>query len=483
MRIRLLLLNLLLVPAVQAQGVMQPLAIQGIQQQDPAAVRTRALGGAFTASGGASPEALLLNPAGLSEMSRPALAVAGLWQSRKWAETQHWNPNRYYAGISLYFSDPETYQSDALSSPDWTHAQDALYPAFAGGVLPFSVGGRNGAVGVAWHLVADLSDYDRNDNVLDPYIGQFRPVPVDRPNPGEEIDVAWSSFERQREGAIRALSPVVAMQLLPDVHVGLRLSWWNGSSDDIQRQRSRGQFLLREDAHDYSFAAANGSIEWNGSSEYSGWTAAGGLRWSKEVMGLGVVYQLPVRLTRSIRYEGVLIDRNGQASSHTVQEEEEITLPFQFTAGASFRPATTLMLTLDYFIHHYEAMEVQTPAGSGLLRQETSASAGTLTDTRLDWEPARGVRLGLEWELRAQWFVRAGFRQDPQPFQIEGFGLLGQTARGNAFSGGLGFPAGPVALDLTYDLQRLLYQDRWESNVDYNRIRKHNLLFGATYRF
>ena len=71
MRIRLLLLNLLLIPAVQAQGVMQPLTIQGIQQQDPVAVRARAMGGAFAASGGGSPEAMLLNPAGLTSISRP----------------------------------------------------------------------------------------------------------------------------------------------------------------------------------------------------------------------------------------------------------------------------------------------------------------------------------------------------------------------------------------------------------------------------
>ncbi len=483
MRIRLLLLNLLLVPAVQAQGVMQPLAIQGIQQQDPSATRARAMGGAFAASGGNNPEAMLLNPAGLADMARPALSVAGLWQSRNWAETQHWNPNRYYAGISLYFSDPATYRSDALSEPDWSHAQSAFYPAFAGGAFPFSLGDRAVTVGVAWRLVADLSDYDRNDNVLAPYIGQFRPVPVDRPNPGEEIDVAWSSFERRREGAIRALSPAVAMQILPHVHLGFRFSWWNGSSDDIQRHSSRGHFLLREDAHDYSFTALDGSIEWNGSSDYSGWTAAGGVHWKTDVLGLGAVYQLPIRLTRSVRYEGAYVDLDGNASRHTLEEEEEITLPFKFTAGASFRPAPTLMLTVDYFIRHYEELEVRTPAGEELLRRDSPADPETLSYLRLDWGPVRGTRIGLEWEIRNHWFVRAGFRQDPQPFRIEGFGLLGQTARGNAFSAGLGLPIGPALFDLAYDFQRLLYQDRWESNVDYNRIRKHNLLFGATYRF
>ncbi len=483
MRLRLLLLNLLLIPAVQAQGVMQPLAIQGIQQQDPSAARARALGGAFAASGDSGPEALLLNPAGLIGMSRPALSVSGLWRSRNWAETQHWNPNRYYAGISLYFSDPEAYRSDALSAPDWTHAQETFRPAFAGGAFPFSLGGRKAVVGIAWSLVADLSDYDQNDNVLDPYIGQFRPVPVDRPNPGEEIEVTWSSFERRRAGTIRAVSPAVALEILPRVHFGLRFSWWRGASDDTQRHRGRGQFILREDAHDYSFSALDGLVEWNGSSEYGGWTAAGGLHWKTDVLGLGALYQLPIRLTRSVSYDGIYVDPDGRSSNHTVKEKEEIALPFRFTAGASFRPASALMLTVDYFIRHYEELEVRAPAGNELLRQNAPGDPGSLSYLRLDWGPVRGVRLGLEWELREHWFFRAGFRQDPQPFRIEGFGLLGQMARGNAFSAGLGLPIGPVAFDLAYDYQRLLYQDRWESNVDYNRIRKHNLLFGATYRF
>ena len=256
------------------------------------------------------------------------------------------------------------------------------------------------------------------------------------------------------------------------------------ASDDIQHHSGRGQFLLREDAHDYSFTTLDGSSPM----ERRPRITAAGLRpgactGKTDVLGLGVLYQLPIRLTRSVSYDGVHVDRDGRISNHTVQEDEEITLPFQFTAGAAFQPAATLMLTVDYFIHHYEELEIQAPAGSGLFRQNPLTDIGILSGARLDWGPVRGVRLGLEWEVRESWFVRAGFRQDPQPFRIEGFGLLGQTARGNAFSTGFGFPIGPATFDLAYDLQRLFYQDRWESNVDYNRIRKHNLLFGATYRF
>ena len=467
MRIRLLLLHLLLVPIVQAQGVMQSLTIQGMQQQDPVGVRTRAMGGTFAAVGGKGPGELLLNPAGTSGIRRPALAFAGLWQSRDWGETQHWNPNRYYAGISLYFSDPETYRSDPLSEPDWSHVQSLFRPAFAGGLFPLPLGNRTGTLGLAWHLVADLSDYDRNDNVLDPYIGRFRPEPVERPKAGEVVEVTWSSFERQRTGMIQALSPTFAVSVLPRLHLGLRLSYWWGSSQDSQRRSNRGVFTLREDAHDYSFAEIDDATWWNGTSEYSGWTGTLGVRLEQHRLDLGVSYRLPARLTRTFHYQGTISRPEGHVTRTTINGHESIVMPFRLTAGAVIRPASALELAVDYFMQNYQRMDVAPPGSTDVL----------------DWGGVRGVRLGLEWAMWKRWFLRAGFRQDPQPFRIEGSGLLGQTAGGNAFSAGFGCSLGPASFDMAYEFQHLLYQDRWESNVDYNRIRKHNILFGATWLF
>lgn len=459
MRPGLLVLLLCATHLVHAQGVMHPLTVQGIEQQDPVAVRARGMGGVFAASGHAA-EAAVLNPAGLRGLSGPALSVSGLWQARDWAETQHWNPNRYYAGLSLFFASPEDYRSEPLSKPDWTHRQSAFRLAAATGALPF----RWGAVALAVHRVADLSDYDRNDNVLDPYIGQFRPEPVERPRPGQEIAVQWSTFERERTGALYAISPAIAVEIGTGFHLGLRVSRIWGQSTDRQTQINVGSFVLREDAHDYSHGPLTGLNRWSGTSEYTGWATAAGLLWEQRVITVGVLYQLPATVARTFNQSGTHAAPGESGSDFIRLGTDYIGLPGKITAGVSLRPVSSLMLAVDVFHQDYEQMEV---------------SSARYAEP--DWGVSRGVRVGLEWEPGQDLLIRGGFRRDPRPFRITGFGLLGQTATGDAFSVGLGYPLGGIVLDVAYEFQRLLYQDRWESNVDYNRVRQHNLFFQLSY--
>ena len=459
MRPGLLLLLLCTTHLASAQGVMRPLTVQGLEQQDPVAVRARGMGGVFAASGHAA-EAVLLNPAGLSGLSRPALSVSGLWQTRDWVETQHWNPNRYYAGLSLFFAKPEDYRSEPFSEPDWTHRQSAFRLAAATGVLPL----QWGTMALAVHRVADLSDYDRNDNVLEPYIGQFRPEPVERPRPGEEIAVQWSAFERERTGTLYAISPAVAVEVGPGLHLGVRVSRIWGQSTDRQDQINVGSFVLREDAHDYSHGSLDGLNRWSGTSEYSGWANAIGLLWERSVITAGVLYQLPSTVTRTFNESGTHVAPGESGFDFVRVGTDHIRLPGKITAGVALRPVSSLMLAVDVFHQDYEQMEVSSARYS-----------------EPDWGVSRGVRIGLEWELGQGLLIRGGFRRDPQPFRITGFGLLGQTATGDAFSAGLGYPLGSIVLDVAYEFQQLLYQDRWESNVDYNRVRQHNLLFRASY--
>lgn len=458
------ILLVLIAPLAYGQGVMQPLTIQGLERQESATVRARGMGTVSAAQPG-SAESVLLNPAGLASLPRPALSASGLWLSRDWAETQHWNPNRYYAGLSLFFSDPEDYRSEPLSEPDWTHKQDAFRLATVGGAIPVSLAGKSIGLGVMLHHVAQLDDFDRNDNVLDPYIGQFRPDPIERPKPGEEITVRWSAFERQRTGHLRAISTAVGFELVGSLHVGVRISRSWGSSTDRQHVRDIGVFSLREDAHDYSHEVVSGHRTWEGSSDFGGWSGALGIRWQYQVLTAGIIYQLRTTITQTYDRNIDLQASDSGEMGLILAGEDEITLPARIVAGIALRPASSIVLAADYFWQDYEALDISSTGRTAIP----------------DWGRTRGVGLGLEWQVHSGSFVRAGFRRDPQPFRIEGFGLLGQTATGDAFSAGLGTSIFAVTLDIAYEFQRLRYQDRWESNVDYNRIRKHNVLFGVTY--
>lgn len=456
------LVALLCADVLYGQGVMQPLNLQGLERQEVVSVRARGMGSVFAALPG-SAESVTLNPASLASVSRPALTAGGLWQARNWAETQHWNPNRYYAGLSLYFSDLEDYHTEPLKNPDWTHRHGAFQLASLGGVMPLRLADRDLAVGAMAHQVAYLGDYDRNNNVLDPYIGQFRPEPVPRPKPGEEIEVQWSSFVRERTGHLRALTGAVGVALTRTVHVGVRVSRVQGTAADMQENRARGVFLLREDAHDYSHEPAQGTVTWDGTSKVSSWRSALGLRLQYSALALGVTWQFPFTLTREYSYRITGLAPDAGDWDPMPAGTNEITVPARIVVGAALQPVPSVLLAVDYVRQDFAALKTR--------------------DAAPDWGLVHGIGLGIEWALRPWSTVRAGFRRDPQPFRITGSGLLDETAVGDAFSIGFGQMIREVTLQVSYEFQRLHYHDRWESNVDYNRINQHNVLFGAAYSF
>jgi len=458
-----LLLLLTIAPMVQAQGVMQPLSIQGVEHQDPAMVRSRGMGSVFAATAGTA-ESVVLNPAGLAGLPHPMISASGIWRSRNWAETQHWNPNRYYAGLSLFFADPESYRTDALSVPDWTHSQSLVSLAAAGGAWPLRLTGRALSVGLMIHQTAYLADYDQNNNVLDPYSGQFRPNPVERPRPGEEIVVHWSEFERERTGQMRAVTAAAGYALSDHWHIGARLARHWGASTDRQVSQSVGQFILREDAHDWDHEALSGRHGWEGLSDFSSWRGALGVRVTYPIVSAGLTYEFAGQVRRA--YTRSYISNNPQALMASLEGTDTVTIPARVTIGIAVQPSSDLLVAADYFWQNYEELE----------------AADYTTNAIPDWGRTRGVGLGAEWAAWSNVSLRAGFRRDPRPFRIEGFGLVGQTAAGDAFSTGFSAALGRITVELAYEYQRLRYQDRWESNVDYNRIRQHNLLMGAAYR-
>ena len=452
--------------SLYGQGVMEPLTIQGLDQFESSAARARGMGAVYAAVSG-SAESVMLNPAGLASLGRASVIISGQRSSRSWAETQHWNPNRYYAGMSLYFADPDDYRTEPLSLPDWGFTQNEVSLASVGAAIPFRVGQRAAGIGINYHQVANVGSYDRNDNVLDPYIGRFRPDPIPRPTPGEEILVQWSSFERERSGMIGAVTAAAGLELSPRLHLGMRVSRFTGSSDDRQVLRTNGQFILREDAHDYDYEPSSGHRNWSGSSEYGGWSYVVGLRWVHSAVQFGLVYQGPAPVTQNFSRLGRIADPVEGESGFTAAGQSIVRLPRRVVVGLVVQPVDRVQLAADYVHQDYEVLEVGGAAQEGVP----------------DWGLVRGVNIGLEWHPWETFHFRTGIRRDPRPFRVEGFGLVGKTAAGDAYSAGIGLKLPFAVLDVAYELQRLRYQDRWGSNVDYNRIRRHVILLGATYSF
>lgn len=448
---------------VMGQGVSQPLTIQGINQEYLVGARGRAMGGAFTAIADDA-TAMFWNPAGMVDLSSLNVSVGFVQNNKEWAESQRWSPNRYYGGSSLFFQNESAYGLDPFDDPDWTYDINSTSLGHVAVVLPLN----RIAVGLAYHHAVDLDDYDRNDNVLSPNIGTLRPEPLARPvNPEDTVRTTWSSYSRGREGTIHAFTPAVSIRLLQNISLGVSASYWTGSSDDREAHTTLGGFEFRSSAHDYNFVEQSGSSSWVGSSDYEALSAQIGVKIAQPFFTIGAVVNLPTKLTRTWSRSLSTVDGTGQTSNAALEGEDEITLPAAITMGVTLRPSDRMNLAVAYKLQDYDQMEV------------TSASA----DLMPAWKATNGLRLGLEWNPKDWLALRAGFREDPRPFEVEGSGLIGETAKGNIFSGGFGVSWNSLSVDAVYEFHQLVYFDRWESNVNQARERSNTFMLTTSWSF
>ncbi len=448
-----------------AQGVSQPLTIQGVENSAAVGARSVAMGGAVT-SVGDSFESIFWNPAGLAVLDRPTFAAGMAGEFQEWSESQRWNPNRYYAQMSLRFQNSDRYAADAYGSPDWTESDSRVVLDHAGAAYPFKLGGKPVSLGLGYQRQIDLNSFDRNDNVLDPYIGSFRPEPIPRPAPGDSTIVEWSSYERQRTGSVNGVSAVVAAEPFRNVRLGARFSYGQGSSDDRESHVRQGVFTLREDANDFTFESASGSHSWTGTSDYTLITGAAGVQVAAEYFDVGFLVQFPTSINRD--WSRTVVDMSSDGSSTTAEEsgEEDITLPVGLTVGAALRPINSLTLAFDY--HRQDLGDTSFDVVNGV-------------DPLPSWYEMSGIRMGLEWAPTDQLFLRAGYRESPRPFRIEGSAILDEIGKGSVYSAGVGVVAQALQVDLVYAYHLLKYFDRWESNVNYAREQLHSV--GLTARW
>ena len=456
-----------------AQGVAQPLTIHGIDQAYLPGARARAMGGAFTAVSDDA-TAILWNPSGLAQVGGLSISAGGVATYTKWDEYQRWVPNRFYGGSSLYFQNPDSYPEDPFDNPDWTFSNNGARLGHVAAAYPFEISGRKVAIGLAYHQSIDLTAYDRNENVIDPYIGTLRPGPIARPlNPADSVEAVWSSFERVRDGAIYAFSPAVAVELFDGLRLGGRVSLWNGSSDDSQSYDYHGIFTFRSTAHDFSFRDSVAASAWTGTSDYSGWSASLGLQFEQRYFTIGLLAQLPADLTRKWTRGVVSTDALGTTTRNDESGEETITMPHRITLGASVRPSSALAVSFDYSRQDFGNLELD--------------RAGSVGGPLPLWIAQEGIRVGAEWNALEWLDLRAGYREDARPFAEEGSAFVNEQgveverARGTIFSGGIGLEWRNVRLDATYERHNLDYVDRWESNANHARENSHVVVFGISY--
>lgn len=459
MPVRALVLAALLAPlSVAAQDVADSLTVQGLDQQAAPGARARAMGG-VQAAGLTTSAAVFSNPAALTSLSQAEVRLGGGLLAQQYSQNQTWVPDRLYLELSLIFENdpasPNPTRAFDDTRPDWEHDQSAARPTLGSiaAPLPFTPGGVEFTAGFGVSQVADLGHYFQNNNALDPNIGTIRPEPVPRVQEGDSLMVDWFQFSRQREGAVYGITPALALRR-GAFSLGVSATVMTGSSDDLEMRRDRGDFTLRYQNRFSLDQPTGGESTRTGTSDYSGTRVALAAGYDVGAVSANVVWRPGYTLDRTYSWS------DGAGGT------DQVAFPSELTLGASVAPSSRVRVAADLQMGSLGDAEV---------RYAGAASAVS------PWVSGAELHLGGEFQATPWLALRGGYHEDARAFAPAGAALQTDPARADVFGTGIGLSLGGVALDVTYELSRLRYEDLWLSNGNDNRLTTHTVLFEAAY--
>lgn len=460
------------------QGVNPPLAIQGLDRFEVRSARAVSMGGTGVALGNDA-NALFVNPASLSQLTRLEARVGLEWANTQYVQTQQWTPNRFYPTFSLLMenliggitppntTDPQAQLQRSYDTmlPNWKEIRDVLRPAVFSAAVPFEIGSVKvvGALGAA--QMFNLNYFYRNNNGLDPNIGNYRPEPLSIVRGSDSLVVQWFASARERKGAIYGITPAVSVSMLENLSVGASLSILTGRSDDAEQRIDRGRLVFNA-VYAFRNDSVDHSVNVTGTSKYSGLLPQISAFYRAEMFSIGASLRLPGTITRA--WDKTTTERRDGAGTALVSSgEDKVKLPSSISLGLALYPGKKTSIGIDYVVHGYQNAEL-TPGGGATVNP---------------WLGGSFLRAGAEYRPLKWLALRMGYRDDLQVFAPEGTGLLNDPARGSVYSGGVGISLGRFGFDVAYEYSLLKYDETWMTNVNYTKVERNAIILETSVKF
>lgn len=402
-----------------------------------AGARAKGMGGAFI---GIADDATAVgwNPAGLAQLDRPEASAVGVFNMSSFTNT--WS----YTG-SVNFEGEEDNSAHHIA------------PNFFSLVLPVKMSTRNLAFAVAYQRMVDFGEVTSDT--------------------GTSASGTWEQ-ENKFTGGIDAITPAVAIQIVPQFSLGV--------AGNIL---VRGAKLTQERTYDNSAYYYN----YEETMKFRGFNInAGALANLNQKFSIGAAMRLPFTMTRTGEWEESwsYISGSGSTSDELPDPNREWTMPMMIGAGIAVRPNENLTLGFDFEHRGYSGTEFTLHQEIGGVVYDTTYNAG--------WMSINQFRVGMEYLFvgsKAVFPVRLGFKTNPQiePEQVWTETSTGWTAdssvtTGMAFTGGFGIKLGKLWLDLAYELgminakyeENYLSGDKW---LVENKTVSHDILLSCIYHF
>lgn len=405
-----------------------------------AGARAKGMGGAFI---GVADDATAVswNPAGLAQLDRPEASAVGLFNISKYTETWDYrdgtDPSWNYDG------------EDELS----THH---IAPNFFSLVLPIKMGERNIAFAVAYQRMVDFGSVESDTGT------------------GYEGEIKYT-------GGIDAITPAIAIQIIPQLSVGLA-----------------GNILVNGATYteEYTYDA-NSSYYYNyeESMDFSGFNMnAGVLATLNKYLSIGASFRFPFTMSRTGEWEESWNNFLGTGSDdgEYLDPDREWTMPMMIGTGIALKPTENLTLAFDFEHRGYGSTEFTSywEDLSGV-EHDTTYNAG--------WMSINQFRVGMEYLFVGQsavFPVRLGFKTNPQidPQITRTYDALynytddSTKCTGMVFTGGFGMKMGKLWFDLAYEMgiTTAKYEENYSDGSLYTDETKevsHNMLASFIFHF
>lgn len=434
------------------QGVADTLNIQGLNQFHIISSKARGKAGVNSAEFYGS-VSLFYNPALLIKAKNVEISVGGGIENYKYNQQQDWYPNRLYAELSLIFENEETVVTKPFDDikPDWKLNRNKMLLDHISGVIPVS----SLRLGFGIAKVIDLDHYFQNNNALDPNIGQFRPEPVPRVQPGESLMVNWFQFVRDRKGDIYGIFGGFSYEIFKNLSIGLAISYLYGNSNDYQRRLDRGLFTFKHN-NVFTLDSVKYICEKSGNSKYRGYMLIAGLSYSNEKFSAGFVIKPVVNIKRSWSYDVRIIDGNNSLS-YSESDDDEIKIGEVVSAGFSLNPFPKTSISADYEMRFY-----------GNTRYKIN------NENFKPWLNSSVLKFGFGYKFNS-FEIGFGYSEVKDVVSSVGGGLTDKPIEGSLYSLVLSIPYGNVIANLSIGYTTVKYNDLWLSNVNYNGKNKLTL--------
>jgi opacity protein-like surface antigen len=489
--ILVLVLVFIHIGSVYSQHRGDNLSFQGTYSDNLLGVKALAMGGAYTAQTG-DVSSLFYNPAGLSDLPKIQFNVAGNYNTELWREHQEWRPDRLFVTLPFYlsglapldpkydgqldtarFRDPnyivkppklglDPYSKEAA---DWQKTMNKFAISYIAAAIPFTLFDHKFGAAASYNR-QNISDYDRNDTYLDPFIGYFGYGAIPQVNGTDTLVFSWSRFYRQRVGYLNNIPLGIGGEVIENLKfgVGVNISW--GKTTDYQELARIGNFTLI-DIQKFKFSHINYDVETNGESTYNSMKFNIGLVYSFDRVNAALEIDLPYTLTRKWNYTTVTTDSSSSISRNDAGTDK-LKFPAIVTFGVSFNPIDKVIISFDY---EYAPLS------------KTVFSLSRPDSTFYNLVNRNSYRFGIEYKP-VKWFsLLAGYQNVPELFIPDGAANKERGPAWDSYSFGLSVDVLCGRIDVAYEWKQLKFYDSYYSNTNYQMEISNNISLGYTYSF